>query len=246
MLETVEDFVSAISAGSSRSLSVNEPYYYHYSRIESCTYAQCGWLQCSQPGSNNISTYIRLSLKITPRCNTRTHTCRHTHAHIRTFSLSRNNTLHKNSNFTSHFSVCPFNGMFTLPDSDSCVDSETDSDNMQKGYIGPIPMVIANLIWNITLNHLIDTDIGVKLGTVSICIRIGINIGPMYTVLKKTIAPNSIRIVIGIGVEQCKHTIRQLFVWQRFSFDSAPVMQATLPQWLFTQSPLGWYTSLGY
>ena len=41
IIETVEDFVSAISAGSSRALGVNKPYYYHYNPIESCAHAQC-------------------------------------------------------------------------------------------------------------------------------------------------------------------------------------------------------------
>ena len=100
----------------------------------------------------------------------------------------------------------------------------------------PIPMLIPRLILiicrkatfglilivfpmqsskKITLKHLIGIDIGVKLGTVPICIGIGISpgigIGPLYTLLKKTIIPNSIaiglRISIGIGVRQCKHTI---------------------------------------
>ena len=35
---------------------------------------------------------------------------------------------------------CQDYGVFTLPDYDSYVYSETDSDNMQKGYTGLIPM----------------------------------------------------------------------------------------------------------
>ena len=60
-------------------------------------------------------------------------------------------------------------------------------------------------------NHLIFTDISVKLGNVPICIRlgitIGIGIGPPHTLLKKTITPNSIGVGVGvgIGVGQCKH-----------------------------------------
>ena len=62
------------------------------------------------------------------------------------------------------------------------------------------------------------TDIGVKLGTVPICIgigiAIGIGIGPLYTLLKKTITPNSIgmgvRVGVGIGVGQFKHIFRSI------------------------------------
>ena len=73
----------------------------------------------------------------------------HTQTHIRTYEfLAFHVTIHytKIQIFTSHFSVCPFNGVFRLSDSDSCADSETDSDNMQKFYIGPIPMVIPMMI----------------------------------------------------------------------------------------------------
>ena len=42
--------------------------------------------------------------------------------------------------------------------------------------------------------HLISTNICVKLSTVPICIGIGIGIGSLYTLLKKTITPNSIGI----------------------------------------------------
>ena len=100
-------------------------------------------------------------------------------------------------------------GVFTLPDYDSYVDSETDSDNMQKGYTGLIPMQSNN--GNKLKKHLIGTNIGVKLGTVAICIRIGIGIGiglgPLYTLLKKTMTTISIGIGLGIGLGQCKHTI---------------------------------------
>ena len=50
---------------------------------------------------------------------------------------------------------------------------------------GPIPMVILmhSYYENYLKNHLIGTDISVKLGTVPICIRIGIGIGSVETVL---------------------------------------------------------------
>ena len=85
----------------------------------------------------------------------------------------------------------------------------------RKVTLGLIPMVIPMQSYceNYLKNHLIGTNICVKLGTVPICIgkgiRIGISIGPLYT-LKETITPNSIGIGIGIGVGQCKHTINLL------------------------------------
>ena len=55
-------------------------------------------------------------------------------------------------------------------------------------------------------NQLISTNISVKLGTVSICI--GIGIGSMETVLHIIIEPNfigiRIRISVGIWAGQCK------------------------------------------
>ena len=55
-------------------------------------------------------------------------------------------------------------GVFPLPDSDSYGESTTDSDSMRKGSTGLILM----------LNYLIGINIGVKLGTGAIGIRIGI------------------------------------------------------------------------
>ena len=68
---------------------------------------------------------------------TRAHIHADTHTHTYEL-LAFHVTIHytKTRIFASHFSVCPFNGVFTLPDSDSYADSETDSDNMQKGYTG--------------------------------------------------------------------------------------------------------------
>ena len=55
----------------------------------------------------------------------------------------------------------------------------------RKAPLGLIPMVIPMQSYyeNYFKNHLIGTDIGVKLGTVPICIRIGIGIGSVETVL---------------------------------------------------------------
>ena len=72
----------------------------------------------------------------------------------------------------------------------------------RKGTLEPIPMAIPMQSHNKNYlkNHLIGTDIGVKLGTVAIYIRILIGIGPLYALLKKTIIPNSIVVGVGVGV----------------------------------------------
>ena len=56
-------------------------------------------------------------------------------------------------------------------------------------------------------NHLNGTNVSVKLGTVAICIRIGIGIGPLYKII-----PNSVGVGVGvgIGVGQWKLTIKPL------------------------------------
>ena len=104
--------------------------------------------------------------------------------------------------------------VFTLPDSYADSYSDSDSINVQKGYTGTDSDGDSNAkllkkCENYLKNHLIGTNVCVKLGTVPICIGkgigIGISIGPLY-ILKKTITPNS-GIGIGIGVGQCKHTI---------------------------------------
>ena len=76
----------------------------------------------------------------------------------------------------------------------------------RKALLGPIPMVI--LIQSYYENYLKTPywyHIGVKLGTVPICIGIGIRIGSVETVLHIIIL--AIWIGIGIGVRQWKHTI---------------------------------------
>ena len=73
------------------------------------------------------------------------------------------------------------NVVFPLPDS----YSDSYSDNMQKGSAGPDfdgHSFQCKVTMKITFKkHLISTGIGVKLGTVPICIRIGI--GSVETVL---------------------------------------------------------------
>ena len=68
-----------------------------------------------------------------------------------------------------------------LPDS----YSDSYSDKMQKGSTGTDFDGYSNAKsqWKLVKFHLISTDIGVKLGTVPICIRIGIGIGLVETVL---------------------------------------------------------------
>ena len=58
---------------------------------------------------------------------------------------------------------------------------------------------------NYLKNHLISTDISVKLGTVPICIGIGIGIGSVETVLHIITLAIWIGIGIGIGIRQWKH-----------------------------------------
>ena len=55
----------------------------------------------------------------------------------------------------------------------------------RKAPLGPIPMVILMQSYyeSYLKNHLVGTNIGVKLGTVPICIGIGIKIGSVQTVL---------------------------------------------------------------
>ena len=59
--------------------------------------------------------------------------------------------------------------------------------------------------------HLISTNIGVKLGTLPICIgigiTIGIDVGSVETDLHSIMELNFIGIGVRIGVGQCKHTI---------------------------------------
>ena len=97
----------------------------------------------------------------------------------------------------------------------------------RKGSLGQIPMVIPmqSCYENYLKNHVIGTDISVKFGIVPICIGIGISIGigigPLYSLLKKTIKPNSIGIrvgvCVGIGVGQSEHTLRGrlplVYIW---------------------------------
>ena len=69
----------------------------------------------------------------------------------------------------------------------------------------PMMMMMQSSNGNELQNHLICTNISVKLGIVPICIRIGITIGfgSVGTVLHIIIEPNFIGIGIGIGVGQC-------------------------------------------
>ena len=69
------------------------------------------------------------------------------------------------------------NGVFPLPDSYS--DSDSYSDNMQKGSTGTYSDGHSDVKsqWKLVKFHLISTNISVKLGTVPICIGIGIGIG---------------------------------------------------------------------
>ena len=81
-----------------------------------------------------------------------------------------------------------------------------------KAPLGLIPMVIPmqSHYKKLLKNHLFGANISVKLGTVPICIRIGIGIGSVETVLHIVdISHIRIGIGIGIGVRQWKHTIRR-------------------------------------
>ena len=99
------------------------------------------------------------------------------------------------------------NGVFPL--ADSYADSNSYSNNMQKGSTGTDSdgHSDAKSQWKLVKFHLISTDISVKLCTVPICIRIGIGIGSVETVLDIIILAIWIRIGIGIGVWQWKHAI---------------------------------------
>ena len=83
----------------------------------------------------------------------------------------------------------------------------------RKAPLGTIPMFILMQSYyeNYLKNRLFSTNISVKLGTVPICIRTGIGIGSVETVLHIIILAIWIGIKIGIGVGQWKHTIRS--VW---------------------------------
>ena len=99
--------------------------------------------------------------------------------------------------------------VFTLPETDSYTNTDTDSYNRQKSYTGADTYSDTNAKehWEWVRFHLFGTNIGTKLGAVPICVRIstciGISIGPLYTILNIIIHPNS----ICVGIGQCKLTI---------------------------------------
>ena len=88
----------------------------------------------------------------------------------------------------------------------------------RKARLGLIPMVILMQSYyeNYFKNHLVSTNISVKLGTVPICIGIGIRIASVETVLHIIILAIwigiGIGISIGIGVGQWKHTISHISI----------------------------------
>ena len=107
-------------------------------------------------------------------------------------------------------------GVFTVSDTDSYTNSSSDSYNMQKGYPGTDTNGNSDgkLQWKLVKFNLIGTDISVPIwlqhpssSGIGTCIVIGL--GPLYTLLKITIKPNSIGMGVVIGIGQCKHTMKR-------------------------------------
>ena len=95
-------------------------------------------------------------------------------------------------------------GAFPLPNSDIETYIDSYSNEMYKGSTGTYSDddTNAKLQCKLVEKHIICTDISAKLGTVAICIGmgIGIRIGSAYTLLNTIVEPNFIGRGVGIGL----------------------------------------------